>query len=88
VAPGAGGRHHALASAVVDALWEATGGYYASELLDPHGSDAMLDGMRVHAAATLHASGRCRRSASGPSRTACCPWRPGGCRRTWTRRST
>ena len=57
VAPGAGGRHHALASALVDALWEATGGYYASELLDPHGSDAITDGVRVHAAAALHASG-------------------------------
>ncbi len=57
VAPGAGGRHHALASALVDALWEATGGYYASELLDPHGSDANTAGMRVHAAAALHASG-------------------------------
>ena len=57
VAPGAGGRHHAVASALVDALWEATGGYYASELLDPHGSDATINGMRVHAAAVLHASG-------------------------------
>ena len=28
-----------------------------SELLDPHGSDAITDGMRVHAAAALHASG-------------------------------
>jgi hypothetical protein len=57
VAPGAGGRHHALASALVDALWEATGGYYASELLDPHGSDAITAGMRAHAAAALHAAG-------------------------------
>ncbi len=57
VVPGAGGRHHALASALVDALWEATGGYYVSELLDPHGSDATNDHMRVHAAATLYASG-------------------------------
>ncbi len=57
VAPGAGDRHHALASALVDALWEATGGYYASELLDPLGSDANTDHIRVHAATTLFASG-------------------------------
>jgi hypothetical protein len=57
VAPGAGGRHHALASALVDALWEATGGYYVTELLDPHGSDATTDHIRRHAARTLFASG-------------------------------
>jgi hypothetical protein len=57
VAPGAGGRHHVLASALVDALWEATGGYYVTELLDPHGSDATTDHIRAHAAAALFASG-------------------------------
>ena len=89
VAPGAGGRQHALASALVDALWEATGGYYASELLDPHGSDAITDehaGARCRRRSTR--PGRCRRSGSGLSRTACCPSRPGGWRRTWTRPPT
>lgn len=56
-APGASGRHHQWSTALVDALWEATGGYYASELLDPLGDDALTAALRVHAAAHLHASG-------------------------------
>jgi hypothetical protein len=57
VAPGASGRHHHVASALVDALWEATGGYYATELLEPLGSDALTADLRVHAANHLHPSG-------------------------------
>jgi hypothetical protein len=33
--PGADGREHAWASALVDALWRATAGYYISDILDP-----------------------------------------------------
>ena len=44
-------------AALVDALWEATGGYYLSDLLDPLGNDALTAALREHAAAHLHASG-------------------------------
>jgi hypothetical protein len=57
IAPGAHGHHHRTASALVDALWEATGGYYASELLDPHVSDRTIAALRTHAALHLHPSG-------------------------------
>ena len=57
IAPGASGRYHEWSSALVDALWEATGGYYASDLLDPLGDDALIDALRRHAAAHLHAAG-------------------------------
>jgi hypothetical protein len=56
-APGASGRHHRWSSAVVDTLWEATAGYYASDVLDPLVDDSLADGMRAHAAEHLHASG-------------------------------
>ena len=57
IAPGAHGHHHRTASALVDALWEATGGYYASELLDPLVSDRTIAALRSHAARHLHPSG-------------------------------
>ena len=57
VTPGAGGHHHRLAAALLDALWEATGGYFASDLADPHVTDAVAGHVRVHAAASLYASG-------------------------------
>lgn len=56
-APGASGRHHQWSTALVDALWEATAGYFASDLLEPLGDDALTAALRVHAAAHLHASG-------------------------------
>jgi hypothetical protein len=56
-APGAGGRHHRTESALVDALWEATGGYFLRELLDPLAPDALTEELRVYAAEHLHAGG-------------------------------
>lgn len=57
VTPGAGGRHHQVAAALLDALWEATGGYFASEMADPQISDAVAGHVRLHAATSLFASG-------------------------------
>ena len=37
--PGADGREHAWASALVDALWRGTAGYYISDILDPLAKD-------------------------------------------------
>jgi hypothetical protein len=56
-APGASDRYHEWSEALVDALWEATGGYYASDLLDPLGDDVLTAALRSHAAEHLHASG-------------------------------
>lgn len=56
-APGASGRHHRWSAALIDALWEASGGYYASDLLEPLGSDGLTAALRAHAAAHLHAAG-------------------------------
>lgn len=56
-APGAGGRHHRWSAALVEALWEATGGYYLTDLLAPLGNDTLTASMRAHAADHLHASG-------------------------------
>jgi hypothetical protein len=56
-APGAGGRYHRWSSALVDALWEATGGYYLTDLLAPLGNDSLTTSIRAHAADHLHASG-------------------------------
>ena len=55
--PGAGSRYHQTAAALVDALWEATGGYFASDMLDPLGDDATIADLREHAAQHLFASG-------------------------------
>jgi hypothetical protein len=55
--PGAGGRHHRWSSALVDSLWEATGGYYLTDLLAPLGNDTVTRSLRAHAAEHLHASG-------------------------------
>ena len=42
--PGADGREHAWASALVDALWRGTAGYYISDILDPLAKgDAQVD---------------------------------------------
>jgi len=57
IAPGADGHQHRTASALVDALWEGTGGYYATELLDPLVPDRLAADLRAHAAAHLHPSG-------------------------------
>ncbi|MDT5235677.1 MAG: hypothetical protein QOF47_1664 [Mycobacterium sp.] len=57
VAPGAGGHHHRTASALVDALWEASGGYFATDMLDPVGSDVLTMRLRAHAASHLHPAG-------------------------------
>ena len=56
-APGAGSRHHRTEAALVDALWEATGGYYLRELLDPLAPDLLTEALRVHAAEHLAPSG-------------------------------
>lgn len=55
--PGASGRFHQTAAALVDALWEATGGYFASDLLAPLGDDATTADLREHATEHLFASG-------------------------------
>jgi hypothetical protein len=55
--PGAGQRHHQWSAALVDALWEATAGYYLSDLLQPLGSDELTAALREYAAAHLHAAG-------------------------------
>ena len=89
VAPGAGGRHHALASALVDAL---VGGdrrllrVRAARPARQRRDHRPHPGARGGGARTR--PGRCRRSGSGRSRTACCRSRPGGCRRTSTRPPT
>ncbi len=62
-APGAGVSEHAVASALIDATWEATAGTYLGRLLRPVGrirpmiSDADIDQLRVWASAHLFASG-------------------------------
>ena len=75
-APGAGGTHHRTESALVDALWEATGGYYLRELLDP------LAPRRPHRRAA-----RARRRARPSLRPAADdPGRPAALRRAARRR--
>lgn len=56
-APGAERREHAWASALVDVLWEATGGHHLHDMLDPVGTPAGVDALRAHAAAHLFAAG-------------------------------
>lgn len=56
-APGASRREHLWSSALVDALWEATGGYFLNELLDPEVATVDADALRDHAAAFLFAGG-------------------------------
>ena len=56
-APGAGDATHQVAADLIDALWEATGGYFASELAEPHIDDEMAGDIRLHAVASLSASG-------------------------------
>lgn len=62
-APGAAASEHAVASALLDATWEATAGTYLGQLLRPVGrirpmiSDADIDQLRVWASAHLFASG-------------------------------
>ncbi len=41
--PGAAGREHAWASALTDALWRSTAGYYLSDMLDPLADDPQVD---------------------------------------------
>lgn len=61
--PGAAASEHAVASALLDATWEATAGTYLGQLLRPVGrirpmiSDADIDQLRVWASAHLFASG-------------------------------
>lgn len=55
--PGASSQYHRWSSALADALWEATGGYFATDLLEPLGDDALTEALRAHAADHLHASG-------------------------------
>ena len=55
--PGAGQRHQQWSAALIDALWEATGGYYLSDLLDLLGDDELTAAFREHAAAHLHVAG-------------------------------
>jgi hypothetical protein len=62
-APGTATAEHAVASALLDATWEATAGTYLGQLLRPVGrirpaiSDADIDQLRVWASAHLFASG-------------------------------
>lgn len=55
--PGADDRRNQVEAALIDALWEATGGYYATEMLEPLGSDALTAALRDHAARHLRPSG-------------------------------
>jgi hypothetical protein len=57
VVPGAGDGHHRWSSALVGSLWEATAGYYLSELLDSLGDDDLAADLRAHATRHLHAIG-------------------------------
>ncbi|MET3934827.1 hypothetical protein [Arthrobacter sp. OAP107] len=56
--PGAALREQAWHSALVDALWPATAGYYLTEMLDPVAKDPELNAaLRNHARSYLRASG-------------------------------
>ena len=41
--PGAANREHAWASALTDALWRSTAGYYLTDMLDPLADDPQVD---------------------------------------------
>lgn len=62
-APGAAATEHAVASALLDATWEATAGTYLGQLLRPVGrirpliSDTDIDALRVWASDNVFASG-------------------------------
>jgi hypothetical protein len=55
--PNAGLHEQAVASTMIDALWEGTLGYYLDELMDPLVSDAFIDRARDHAAGFLQPFG-------------------------------
>jgi hypothetical protein len=56
-APGAAAQENRWASALVDAVWEATAGYFLGELLDPVVADGHIEALRTHAAEHLHPGG-------------------------------
>lgn len=56
-APGAAAQENRWASALVDAVWEATAGYFLGELLDPAVADSHIEALRVHASEHLHPGG-------------------------------
>lgn len=64
--PGAGNHYRGTESALVDALWEASGGYYCSDMLDPLVSDRLTNALRTHAVSHVAASGPLPNIRVGP----------------------